>query len=96
VHCKPKLGKAVLHVVESREESTHALTLGSYPFPPKLRATEERQCQDLNAKSMAGKYLACIHVMLGQQISFYQEVTEHAPSRAGEAGFMVCSECGEL
>jgi hypothetical protein len=39
------------------------------------------------------EYLACIHVMIGGPISLHQEVTEHTPSRDGEAGFMVCSDC---
>jgi len=42
------------------------------------------------------EYLACIHVMIGQPISLFQEATEHTPLRDGEAGFMICSDCAEL
>jgi len=34
--------------------------------------------------------------MLGGPISLFQEATERTPSRDGEAGFMICSECAEL
>jgi hypothetical protein len=34
--------------------------------------------------------------MTGEPISLYQEATEHTPSRDGEAGFMICSDCAEL
>ena len=42
------------------------------------------------------EYLACVHVMTGQQISLFQDAIEHTLSRDGEAGFMVCSDCAEL
>ena len=42
------------------------------------------------------EYLACIQVMLGGPISLFQEATEHTPSRDGQAGWPICSECTEL
>jgi hypothetical protein len=42
------------------------------------------------------EYLACIHVMIGGPISLFQEAKERTPSKDGEDGWMLCSECAEL
>jgi hypothetical protein len=34
--------------------------------------------------------------MNGEPISLFEEATERTPSRAGEAGSMLCSKCAEL
>jgi hypothetical protein len=41
-------------------------------------------------------YLVCVHVMTGAPISLFEEAKERTPSKAGEAGWMVCSVCAEL
>ena len=41
-------------------------------------------------------YLACVHVTNGAPISLFEEATERAPSKDGEAGWMVCAVCAEL
>jgi len=42
------------------------------------------------------EYLVCVHVVNGVPISLFEEATERTPSKDGEAGWMVCSECAEL
>jgi hypothetical protein len=42
------------------------------------------------------EYLTCVHVMKGEPISLFEEAKERTPSKAGQAGWMVCSVCAEL
>jgi hypothetical protein len=42
------------------------------------------------------EYLVCVYVMNGEPISLFEEARERTPSRDGEDGWMVCSECAEL
>jgi hypothetical protein len=42
------------------------------------------------------EYLVCVHVMNGTPISLFEDATERTPSKDGEDGWMLCSECAEL
>jgi hypothetical protein len=42
------------------------------------------------------EYLVCVHVMNGEPISLFEEATERTPSRDGEDGWMIYSECADL
>ena len=42
------------------------------------------------------EYLVCVHVMNGEPIPLFEEATERTPSKDGEDGWMICSECAEL
>jgi hypothetical protein len=41
-------------------------------------------------------YLACGHVRNGEPIFLFEEATERTPSKDGEPGWMICSECAGL
>ena len=41
-------------------------------------------------------YLVCVHVLNGEPISLFKDARERTPSKDGEDGWMLCSECAEL